>query len=167
MHWLFRHRLRGLAIATAVFSLLFTYPAVAFAASTPDTCDSVPKYYCVHADYDPGAGTATIYNRWYEGAVDGGAKEWQRHWVADFSWTGSYWATIRSWNIGNWYRDVCLCHPNGHWESLRGGTIPQPATVMVRLRYHETVPSHHFWCSPHLEHHLYDSTSIQWGNSSC
>lgn len=154
-------------VGIALLGLLGS-PTLASAATTPDTCDSVPKYYCVHVDHDFGAGVVTVHNRWYEGAIDGGAKRWQRYWVADYSWNGVGWSTVRSWGSGNWYTDVHLNHPNGHWEAVGGDTITQPAVVMVRLRYQESTASgSYYWCSSQLEHHLEDNSSFAWGTSQC
>lgn len=112
-------------------------------------------------------GTVTAYNRWYEGAIDGGAKRWQRYWVADYHWNGSGWDTVRTWGSGNWYTDLSLNHPYGHWESVAGGTIAQPAVVMMRVRYQETAGTTYYWCSQQLEHHLEDNSSFTWGTSQC
>lgn len=150
-------------VGVMLFSL-FGSPLGASAATTPDTCDADVKYYCVHIDYDPGSGVATVYNRWYEGAVDGGARQWQRLWATDYHGNGSYWETVRSWGEGNWYNDVYM----GHWEALGGGTIAQPAIVMVRLRYQEYAGgSWYYRCSQQNEHRLFDNTSIRWGTGDC
>jgi hypothetical protein len=157
---------RGIQIVASVLFMLFGLlgvPLASSAATTPDTCDTTPKYWCVHINYDPGSGTATVYNRWYEGAIDGGAKEWRREWTTDYHWDGSIWATVRSWGYGTTYADAFL----GHWEALESGTIDQPASVMVRLQYHEYIGYWYYWCSNQNEHHLEDNTSLVWGNSTC
>lgn len=55
----------------------------------------------------------------------------------------------------------------GHWEAIGGGTIAQPAAVMVRLQYREHAGYWYYWRSNQNEHHLIDNTSIVWGNSTC
>ncbi|HLH21289.1 MAG TPA: hypothetical protein VK066_02120 [Chloroflexota bacterium] len=57
---------------------------------TADTCDQTgPKYYCAHVDYDNYGSYGQVYDRWYTGAIDGGAQYWHLWSLNDFWWNGS------------------------------------------------------------------------------
>lgn len=165
----FSKHLRLLIPIVSACLVLLTGAGLAFADTTPDTCDITPKYYCAHIDYSNDGVTASSITRWYEGAIDGGAKGYYRYWAADWTWNGSSWSQVASYGSdynGAWYTDANL----GNWKSITGGTIAQSASMTLRMVYWETQsasPGYYYWCSQIEEHHMYDNTSTQWGTSQC
>lgn len=156
-------RMFALAVGLTITALLMS--SIAFAGTTPQTCDSVPKYYCAKVEYvDQGSYVDVLY-RWYWGARDDGATRWQRFWMADWSSDGSQWVLVRSWGEGLWYDNYLF---NG-WHAIPSGTITQPAAVNLRIRFENCCRDFlpYFWCSPQLDHYLYNNTSAQVGTGTC
>lgn len=137
----------------------------AYALTTPQTCDRDVKYYCAYVEYTDNGSYVDVQNRWYRGAIDGGAKKWQRFWMADWWWNGSQWQLVRSFGEGPWYTNVTF----EAWHAIGLGTISQPAAVNLRIRYEECIPGNcpYNWCSPQLDHYLYNGTSAQVGGGTC
>lgn len=152
-----------LSLVVVGASLLGAGIAKAF-TQTPWTCDGVPKYYCATIEYDNYGSYASVLDRWWKGARDGGAQRWQLYWLQDWSWDGSRWVFQRNFGQSGWNSNIDLS--TAPWYSHQGYTITQPALINYKLRYYEC--DHmglncYYWCSPQLDHRLWDNTSAQIG----
>lgn len=64
----------------------------ASAETTTQQCDLTPKYYCTFIYFEKGY-NVTVSDRYWQGAIDGGADEWRLDYAIDYWWnsSGSYW----------------------------------------------------------------------------
>jgi hypothetical protein len=139
-------------------------------AGTPYQCDPTPKYYCSTVQYDPGS-PATNVARYYEGKISCGVgctiTEWQLWWMQD--WTCSPYPSC-TW-LRNYGQQAWQNNTNWVWWYINlNPTMTQDALVNMKLKYHERDPmfgTDTWFCSPQLDHYLWNNTSTQIGSGGC
>lgn len=157
-------RKRVLGGVMVILGLLTSVTAIAL--TTPQVCDSTPKYYCTYVWYDSNGSGWTIRDRYYKGARDGGAQYWQLYWVADWEWNGSQW-------VQTWYTGQGVWHNNVNFDvwytKTQDHTVTANAAVNGQHRYEEYTDKTgwYYWCSQRWTHYLNSGTSQNEGYGQC
>lgn len=161
----------GQSVVLGVFALVVSLvlggePARA-AIGTPWTCDSAPKYYCATVLYEPGS-PATGVDRRYKGYIGSSTAVtwWKIWWLQD--WVCSPYPSC-TW-LRNYGEGPEISTPG--WTAFSmpwNPTMTQQALVNFKLKFREPDGrgGDYIFCSPQLDHYLWDNTSDQLGGSSC
>lgn len=163
-----------LALALLVGSLVplsSSTPARAY-STTPTLCDSVPKYWCTYTGFEWSSTVATSVARYWKGAKGSETMvQWQLWWLQD--WTCSSYPTctwLRNYGQQAWATNSPLSSATWNWIS--GNDLNQDALVNMKLRYDDrywdgVTWRQHIWCSPQLDHYIWNYNSAEVGTSSC
>lgn len=138
------------------------------ALATPVRCDSpFSKYGCTQVIYTISGGQAQITDRNWQGAIDGGAKQWQMYWIKDFEYVNNAWVWRETWGQSGWRTDVNMS-PWFNWANDNRTRGTSSVTVQFKHRYQETANgSTYYWCSSIYEHYLWNNTSAEVGTGVC
>ncbi len=95
------------AISIIVLSgVLFLATPASAVLTTNWQCDATPKYWCTQVAYDKGSGTITVRDRYFKGAIDGGARKWRAEYYNDWYSDGTYWHNSRNHGPSQWRTNV-------------------------------------------------------------
>jgi len=149
--------------------VLLARPANAL-IGTPWTCDSDTgaKYYCATVLYDAGA-PATNVDRRFQGYIGASTAVtwWKIWWLQD--WVCSPYPSSCTW-IRNYGEGPEISTPGWSAFSMSmNPTMTQDALVNFKLKFREPDGrgGNYIWCSPQLDHRLWNGTSEKIGVGSC
>ncbi len=147
--------------------ILTTTPAKAL-VGTPYQCDSVPKYYCSTVQFDGGSPAANVA-RYYEAQTSGDPLmvRWHLWWMQD--WTCNPYPSctwLRNYGAQDWQTNSTWVW----WSISLNPTMNQDALVNMKIQFHDVnTQTGDFWdwCSPQLDHYLWNVTSATIGTGGC
>ncbi len=151
------------AVTVALTLLALTGSTALALVGNTWVCDSSSKYYCMWVNYSQNGSGWIINHRYYLGATDGGASQWQLFYAKDWYWNGTQWVFLNDWGSSAWYY-------NYYWDIWRekgpAVSVPYYSTVTMRTRYYEPV-SRTYWCSLVTQHDLWTGVGWEWGTGAC
>ena len=158
---LWKPKYRKRLVMLSLIVLLFVVGVqVALATKTPKRCDEPEKKYgCSIVEYrDNGQGGWEIQNRQWQGAVNGGARQWQAFWTKDWEWNGSSWVFREKFGPSAWYDNIQM----GTWRQWANDNRNRVRFTLVwhKFKYQDcTVNPCATWCSLIQEHSIWTNTS--------
>lgn len=159
-----KKHVRHIAILSGLVVLLFVLGIqVALATQTPVVCDTpFAKYGCSRVEYTASGGGWEIQNRKWQGAIDGGADQWQAYWTKDWEYVNGSWVFREKFGPSSWRTNVTM----SQWYQWANDNRPRITNTLVwhKFRYQECAPDCYYWCSQIHEHRLWNNTSIELSN---
>lgn len=141
-------------------------PGRVWADSTPVICDSnsPPKYWCSYVSYVSEGTGWKILDRFWKGAVDGGAKRWQIHWLLDFDWDSINlkWRYLGGWGPHPWPWPTNITFDR-YYTDTDDRVTTELAIVIGQHRYEETTADTgtYTWCDAVWKHYLHYGQSYR------
>lgn len=147
-----RHRQFVTILIPLVLLLVLITPGRAWATTSPTQCDTnpPPKYACAYINYSIyrdqyNQAVYRVDSRWYQGATDDGAEQWQILYFNDYRWNGSQWVLTKAFGPGSWHYEYSL----SNWY-VYNTQNPQYGSAMsqAQFRYYEVTPQYpngYYW----------------------
>lgn len=168
-----RKVLVAIGLVAVLASMVFLSGPATASSVTPYQCDSVPKYYCSTVVFDWYSDHADNVDRYYEGQLSGdqGLIGWELYWMQDWQCNTYPSCTfLRNYGEQTWQTNSTWAW----WHINANPYMTQEALVNMKLRFHEhyydmscLCQVDYYWCSPQLDHYLWNTTSAALGTGSC
>jgi hypothetical protein len=131
-------------VAAAILTALAVQVVSAGSHLTNTKCDPDFKYHCAAVYFwDQGPEQWKVDARYYQGAIDGGAKRWLMSTINDWERPlGGYWHLTRAWGDPLWRTNVSMSPV--YWD---GGDhiVVRESYVYFTFKFYEEIPGQSYY----------------------